>query len=146
MLPAPHGVEGGWAPAARRQARQHDAAAILGAKDEAGPPLFASVVLTCKDPFIAGSGVTRDQTAALFQGRNNNSAFTSTLTMTFVNGANEAAVPAFDPKQLSAYFDTVSYIGAVKDASDTWYRGWTCDSATANFGSGSACTALPIYN
>lgn len=116
------------------------------AKDEAGPPLFASVVLTCKDPFIAGSGVTRDQTAALFQGRNNNSAFTSTLTMTFVNGANEAAVPAFDPKQLSSYFETVSYIGAVKDASDTWYRGWTCDSATANFGSGSACTALPIYN
>jgi hypothetical protein len=32
----------------------------------------------------------------------------------------------------------------VKDAADTWYAGWTCNSATANFGTtGTACTSLP---
>ncbi len=36
-----------------------------------------------------------------------------------------------------------NYIGAVRDANDVWYRFWTCDSSTANFGSNSSCTSLP---
>jgi hypothetical protein len=45
---------------------------------------------------------------------------------------------------VDAGFDTTTYIGAVRDAADTWYAGWTCNSATANFGTtGTACTSLP---
>ncbi len=77
-------------------------------------------------------------------GTNNNASFTSTLTNVFVNGANETAVPALQRHDAGAiFFVATTYIGAVKDATDTWYRGWTCDSATASFGSNAACTALP---
>ena len=33
----------------------------------------------------------------------------------------------------------------VQNAADTWYAGWTCNSATANFGTGNSglCTTLP---
>ena len=66
--------------------------------------------------------------------------------MTFVNGANETAVAAFNPTALSSFFDAVTYIGAVRNAADTWYLGWTCDSATVAFGSNTgACTSLPVY-
>ena len=51
---------------------------------------------------------------------------------------------AIDPKTIDSAFTTTNYIGAVKDSSDTWYAGWTCNSATASFGSTSkSCTAIP---
>jgi hypothetical protein len=32
----------------------------------------------------------------------------------------------------------------VRDASDTWYAGWTCNSVTATFDAASTdCTSLP---
>jgi hypothetical protein len=32
----------------------------------------------------------------------------------------------------------------VRNATDTWYAGWTCNSGAANFGSASGdCTSLP---
>lgn len=116
------------------------------ATDKIGPPVFNSVVMQCATPaFVGTSGVTADQVATAFNaGANNNAAFTTTLTGTFVNGANETAAVATDPKTVDASFDTTTYVGAVKDANDTWYSGWTCNSATANFGtSGTACTSLP---
>lgn len=116
-----------------------------------GPPVFRSVVLTtgAAAPFINGTGVTAAQVATIFNtaGTNTNSAFVSTLTSTFVNGANETAVTATDPKTIDALFDTTTYIGAVRNAADTWYAGWTCNSNTANFGTtSSACTTLPSLN
>jgi hypothetical protein len=27
---------------------------------------------------------------------------------------------------VNSYFVATTYIGAVRDASDTWWRGWTC--------------------
>jgi hypothetical protein len=33
-------------------------------------------------------------------------------------------------------FTQTNYVGAVRDANDTWYRSWTCDSGYASFGSG----------
>ena len=37
-------------------------------------------------------------------------------------------------------------IGAVESASDTWYRNWTCDSTTVDFGSSTGdCTSIPVY-
>jgi len=83
----------------------------------------------------------------------NNENFTSTLTMTFVNGANEDAVAATDPSSLAtgtaipAGFFTATptpyKIGAAWSANNTWYTGWTCNSGYAALGGGSACTSLP---
>ncbi|MEQ9505769.1 MAG: hypothetical protein RLO80_05825 [Hyphomonas sp.] len=64
----------------------------------------------------------------------------STLTNTFVNGANEAAVAAVAfPAELddgvglssgntnvTGFLEATTYIGAVEDASDDWYAGWSC--------------------
>ena len=108
----------------------------------------SSVVLTCNATKFIGTGsFNATQVSGFFASgtRNNNDAFTSTLTNGFVNGANETGVTATDPKTVSAFFDTTTWIGAVRNATDTWYAGWTCNSAAANFGTGNtgACTSLP---
>jgi len=116
------------------------------ANQKLGPPVFQSVVMQCgAGPFVGSGGVTAQQVADTFNaGSNNNATFTATLSGAFINGANEAAVTAADPKGVDAAFDTTAYAGAVRDASDTWYAGWTCNSATGAFGaSGTACTSLP---
>ncbi len=116
-----------------------------------GPPLFRSVVMQCGgvSPFVGSGSVTAQQVADTFAGANNSSAFTTSLTATFVNGANETAVVATDAKTLDTRFDTTTYVGAVQNASDTWFAGWTCNSAAANFGTnttGASCTSLPSLN
>jgi hypothetical protein len=117
--------------------------------DKEGPPAFNSVVFAsgAASAFRNGSGVNVSAAqveAAYNLGANNNAAFTASLTGGFINGANEAAVVATDPATIDARFDTTTYVGAVNGASDTWYAGWTCNSATANFGStGTSCTSLP---
>jgi hypothetical protein len=133
-----------------------DGPAILTADapiQKLGPPVFKSVVFqsgAAGGAFRAGDGgVTAQQAADTFNvpGNNNNAAFTSTLTSKFINGANETAVVATDPKTVDTAFTTTTYIGAVKDASDTWYAKWTCNSATANFGTdATSCTSLPSLN
>jgi hypothetical protein len=124
---------------------------VDGSIDEAGAPVFRSVQMQCggSAAFVGTSGVTAAQVEAIFTaGTNNSSAYTPSLTSVFVNGATETAVTAFDVTTLGAFFTATNYIGAVKDANDTWYAGWTCNSATATFDSGSdanrACTSLPI--
>lgn len=106
-----------------------------------------STVMSCNAAKYIDSGTyTAGSAAAQFAtGTNgNNDAFTSTLTTTFVNGANESGVAGYASiTSLSSFFDAVTYIGAVKDAADTWYKGWTCNNATADFGSATSCTALP---
>ena len=64
---------------------------------------------------------------------------TSTLTGTFINGANETGRTPFNPTSLSTYFTNVPYIGAVRDANDNWWRGWTCGLVATE----AACTAIP---
>jgi hypothetical protein len=77
-------------------------------------------------------------------GANSSFTYTPSLTSLFINGATETAVRAIDPKTIDAAFDTTAYVGAVKDSSDTWYAGWTCNSVTASFGTTSKnCTAIP---
>ena len=129
--------------------------------DEFGAPVFRSVVMTgCgTTPYLGANGVTNAQVQAIFATgtNNNNDNYTSTLTSLFVNGANETAVPAFNASTLNNFtfngilvtpanfFDATTYIGAVRDASDTWYRGWTCNSSSADFGTGNTglCTSIP---
>jgi hypothetical protein len=116
--------------------------------DELGAPVFRSVVAQCGTPaFLGANGVTADQVSAIFGSgtNNNNSAFVPTFSSLFINGANETAVTAFDANTISSFFDKTTYIGAVKDANDKWYEGWTCNSATASFGTSKTglCTSLP---
>ena len=108
-------------------------------------PDFYSIQADC-DPasaFRGDAGVTNAQVQGQWDaGSNNNAAATITLTGLFYT----TTVPAFDPKTLSSYFDTTTFIGAVSSANDSWYRNWTCNSATLDLGSSTgACTTLPVY-
>jgi hypothetical protein len=89
---------------------------------------FESVYLSCPIPFRDDSNVNAAATAAIFNaGSNNVSNGTSTLTNTFVNGPNESGRSAFSGLTgVNSFFQSVTYIGAVRDASDTWWQGWTC--------------------
>ena len=65
--------------------------------------------------------------------------------MTYINGANENALVAFNPTALSSFFDNAGFVGAAQ-AGDTRFQGWTCDSSTIAFGSNTgACSSLPVY-
>lgn len=94
-------------------------------------PTFNSVVLTCGTNFASGAG---DTGAAFTAGANNNTAFTSSLTNTFVNGANENGVTVTAPVNhpfgsgvpASSFLTTPGNIGAVNAGNATWYQGWTC--------------------
>jgi hypothetical protein len=109
-----------------------------------------AVVMTCNATKYVGTGsYTAAQVATIFgAGANANSdSFTSTLASTFINGANETGVTAIDAKTLDPFFDTTNYIGAVKDANDSWYKIWTCNSSYAAFDDTSnvnrSCLSLP---
>ena len=121
--------------------------AANAAIDEAGPVQFDSVNMQCGGaaPFVGSGGVTAADVMTLFNaGTNNNSAFTTSLASVFINGANETARPAINASAINAFFANTTYVGAVRDAADTWYSGWTCNSATASFGTVSGnCTAIP---
>ena len=116
--------------------------------DDVGPPRFESFVMDCDTPFRAGSGgVTLADTQNIFNaGTNNNSNYTNSLTMTFVNGATENALTAFDPTVLSSFFTNAGFVGAAR-AGDTWFQTWTCNSSAVSFGSGNTgdCTSLPVF-
>lgn len=115
----------------------------------AGAPLFASDVMSCgANKFEGGSGVTGAQVQSLIDGSTNvNYNFAISLTGGFINSDAINAFAVYDAKtNLSSFFDTVDHIGAVKNAADSWWAGWNCDSSTLTFGdSNGACTTLPVY-
>jgi hypothetical protein len=111
-----------------------------------------SVALQCNATKYLGTGTyTAAQVATAFgAGANNNTdSFVNTLATLFVNGTAETAVTAIDPKTVdtTGFFDTTTWIGAVRNAQDTWYAGWTCNSGYAAFDNatvaGRSCTSLP---
>ncbi len=151
-------------PCLRISRAQTASATANAAIDELGAPVFRSVVMQCATTkYIGSNGPTAADVQAIFGSgaNNNNDAFTPTLTSTFINGTAEAAVTAFDASVLhaasgipsgtgglggqTAFFDKTTYIGAVKDSTDNWYKTWTCNSPTADFGTGNSglCTTLP---
>lgn len=128
------------------------------ALQDVGPPVFRSVALACPTAFRDDGNITVAEIQTIFgSGTNgNNSNFTSTLMNIFVNGANETAVAATDPTPFNNdqfatvnaaapnRLEAVAYIGAVRNAADTWYSGWTCNAGYASFGAASgACTVVP---
>ncbi|MDI1295727.1 MAG: hypothetical protein PSY12_07550, partial [bacterium] len=116
------------------------------ALQDAGKPRYLSVAMQCNStPFKGTGGVDVALVQSIFATDPNSTfAYTPSLTSLFINGATETARTAIDPKTVDAAFTTTNYIGAVKDSNDTWYAGWTCNSATASFGTTSkTCTAIP---
>ena len=110
-----------------------------------------SVVLSCNATKFIGTGSYNAAAVATNFGsgaNNNNDAFTSTLTSLYINGANETGVAAADPKTFASFFDTTTWIGAVRNTSDNWWSTWTCNSDVADFGTANtgACTTLPVYS
>lgn len=117
------------------------------ALQDQGPPLFQSVLFSCQSGAYREDGnVSLAEVEAIFEqpGSNNAPDFTSTLVDIFIDGPAELQTPVYDASILGDFFEARDYVGAVRDASATWYRGWTCDSATANFRSGQSCRSLPL--
>ena len=154
-------------PSCLRISRANTASATANpATDELGAPVFRSVQMQCgATPFTGINTVTNADVMGIFgPGANNNSAtYTPSFTSTFINGPTETAVAAFDPSNVHAasgiptatggrggqpqFFDAVTFAGAVRNATDTWYTQWTCNSATLNLGTGNTglCTSLPTF-
>lgn len=122
--------------------RMNGEVSAAGATDYATLKSF-STLLQCNATKYLNTGTfaggSTAQTSFASGTDNNNDAFTATLSGFFATPTGTA----YDVKTISSLFDTATYIGPMSSATDTWFKGWTCDTATANFGSGSACTALP---
>ncbi|UTW56531.1 hypothetical protein [Kordiimonas sp. SCSIO 12610] len=84
-----------------------------------------STLFDCSDP-------TDDEAGDPFlletfiQNQDNNVFGPSSLS-NFINGTNEAAVPAVDVSTIDSFFDSVDHIGAIAsdDPSDNWTLGWS---------------------
>jgi hypothetical protein len=105
-------------------------AACLDVDDATTTGVFQSVFFSCPTAFDDDAN---GAAALLFNaGTNNTANGTSTLASTFINGANETAVPAFaNLAAASPFFTQVPYIGGVRNAGDTWWQGWTCGLTAA---------------
>ena len=91
-----------------------------------------SVLLDCTNNFDESAGDPVDL-STFFLGRPNNAEITNTLTgdpfwvgqTGPVPGATEQAATAIDVNAIDPWFVSADYVGAVEDANDTWYQGWT---------------------
>ena len=64
--------------------------------------------------------------AAFSAGANNvTTGTTSVADEQYVPAVGDTQTPATDPTTLDPFFDAADYVGAVRDADDTWYQGWT---------------------
>ncbi|MBI1338667.1 hypothetical protein GC169_00440 [bacterium] len=108
--------------------RGSNVCAVASSANPSPAPTFNSVLFDCP--------TQPDATTLGFitAGANNSTTVPSTLSGTFVNGATETARPAVNPATLDPFFTATNYIGAVRDASDTWWQAWTC-----GLQAGSAC-------
>ena len=112
--------------------------------DEAGAPIFRSVIFGC-------SGAARDESdvplaiiTPIITGNNNLlPPVTLTLTDIFLPGSFETGAVATNPRTAftgtGTFFDETTFVGAFRNAADTWYAGWTCGVGPG----ATACTAAP---
>ena len=121
---------------------EEDGAAAGSRDDEAGAPVFNSVLFDCD--VAGGSNIETFINA----GAGNQVGYDSMLASLFINtSAEDNYTPIFDATGLSSFFDTPqpSYVGAAS-TTDNWWQGWTCDSPTVSFSSNNSCLVLPVYN
>ncbi len=93
---------------------------------EGADPKFSSVLFDCTGGLATAASDTAAAQGAVAADANNSTNVADTLTNVFVNGTAESAVTAVDPATVSSFFDSVDYIGAVENAQDTWWQGWSC--------------------
>ena len=117
-----------------------------GATDEVGAPIFRSVIFGCATAVAtaAAPAVSVADTTPLITGNNNLlPPVTLTLTDIFLPGSFETAAVATNPRTAftgtGTFFDETTFVGAFRNAADTWYAGWTCGIGTG----ATACTAAP---
>ncbi|MFZ4382475.1 MAG: hypothetical protein ACOYO0_10995, partial [Sandarakinorhabdus sp.] len=114
------------------------------ATDEAGGPIFRSVIFGCPAAARDETDVPVANISPLIVGNNNLlPPVTLTLTSVFLPGTFETGAVATNPRTAytgtGTFFDETTYVGAFRTATDTWYTGWTC-----GVGAGAtACTAAP---
>jgi trimeric autotransporter adhesin len=89
-------------------------------------PRFDSLLLNCTG---AAGTIT---TSLLNAGANNTTTTATTLISRFINGTAEAAHVALNPATVDTFFTATTYIGAVRDAADTWWTDWTCGLTTGS--------------
>jgi trimeric autotransporter adhesin len=89
-------------------------------------PKFNSVLFDCAGGIALSTSDVAAATAAVAADANNSSTVADTLLNTFINGATERGRTAINPTTISPFFEPVTHIGAVKDAQDTWWQGWSC--------------------
>ena len=115
--------------------------AIADADTATSGVTFTSVFMSC--PISYRPANVALSTAAFTAGTGNTAAGTSTLTapagatltnqvLTFINGANETAVVPTNAPAVFPFFTATTYIGAVQNAADTWYLGWSCGLAASS--------------
>lgn len=98
-----------------------------------GALTFDSIYVVDNTPNLVTDNAAEDAAllAAFNGGSNNvdgdaqNPSQDSTLSAEFAPGANEQAVTPTDPSLVDPFFDSVAYVGAVENASDDWFKGWT---------------------
>lgn len=102
--------------------------------DEAGPPVFRSNIFGCPTAARDESDVPLSLITPLITGNNNLlPPVTLTLTSIFLPGPNETAAVGTNPTAIpgsGSFFDAATYVGAFRNATDTWYTGWTCGVGT----------------
>ncbi|SOB86940.1 hypothetical protein SAMN06297144_2058 [Sphingomonas guangdongensis] len=121
-----------------------------------GPPVFNSVFFACTGALSTTTAVngitvtTAEQDALVAAGSNNTPGGTAAnaLQNGYFPTATTLAVTPFNAATLNpsgtSFFVQTAFIGAVSGPNDTNFRGWTCNSNRANFGTTSgACTGLP---
>jgi hypothetical protein len=106
--------------------------APAGALEERGPPIVRSVLFACAGGAIEDdSDVNAAAVNPIIAGNNNLlPPITLTLQNIFLPGTFEAAAVATNPRttftNTGSFFDETTYVGAFRNATDTWYTGWTC--------------------
>lgn len=119
------------------------------ALDEIGAPVFRSVMFACSGDVENDSNVNAATVTPFITGNNNLLGAVNSLTALFtggplgLNGATETGVTATNPTTFNTagagnFFVATTYIGAIRNSTDTWYVGWTCGLTST-----SACTTAP---
>ncbi len=91
-----------------------------------GNPQYRSVMFDCGAAYGDDANGLAAQLFGAASNTNSSTSVANTLTATFVNGPTENGRAAFNASTLSPFLTNVGYIGAVRNASDTWWQGWTC--------------------
>ncbi len=98
------------------------------AQATAGNVQFDSMLVVGNSENLETDDDTGDAaTVAAFNAGANNvtTGTTSIADEQYVPAAGDSTPAATNPSTLDPFFDSVEYVGAVEDADDVWYQGWT---------------------